>query len=62
MTKASNTEALMEGTEEITPSQATSAKATAAVVTKIVRKNFVETVVPDIISLKLLVCLTAFCL
>lgn len=46
-------ESLIDGSEEITPSQANTAKQTAVAVTKLVRKNFIETVIPDIISLKI---------
>ncbi|KAF6029452.1 NCAPD3 [Bugula neritina] len=51
ITKAS-TEALIDGLEEMTPSQATTAKAATVQVTKLLKKSFVETVIPDIISLK----------
>ncbi|XP_067947164.1 condensin-2 complex subunit D3-L-like isoform X1 [Watersipora subatra] len=49
VTRAPSSGAPMD--EDLTPSQGSS-KATVAVVTKIVRKNFVENIIPDIISLK----------
>ena len=51
----SSPDALVDAAEEITPSQANTAKVTAVAVSKLVRKTFVETVIPDIISLKILV-------
>lgn len=51
----SSPDALVDAAEEITPSQANTAKVTAVAVSKLVRKTFVETVIPDIISLKIMV-------